>query len=320
MTDTTLHHRLVLKVLTALERRGTAARRELEADLAAANVEASDDQVRDALRALRAEGYATCLGAGRSAKWQAVSRASQQQRQLSDQLAFMFGRQHLSFAAKTRLAEPYDRLLKPGDATDVPGDRLERMFHLISEPARDYSDHVDDVNEVIEALLSYRKISFSWKDQGSREVEPLCLVVYRRALYLVTRKGPHDDDVKLYGLDGVRGVRAGETFAYPAPRTWNPRKYFDPWFGVYVGKKRQRYVFRFDADKADLVRARRWHRNQQLTTLPDGRVELTLRTDGLELVRFAHEWGETVEVVAPEGFRAEIQENLRMALGRYGER
>ncbi len=316
MTDTTLHHRLVLKVLAALERRGTAARRELEEDLAAAQIDASGDQVRNALKALAEEGYAVCSGRGRGATWQAKARASQQQRQLSDQLAFMFGREHLSFAAKTRLTEPYDRMLQADGETEVPADRFQRMFHLISEPARDYSDQVDDVNRVIEALLSYRRITFTWKDQGSREVEPLTLVVYRRALYLAARKGPNEE-VRTYALDGVRGVEVSERFAYPAPSTWDPRKHYGPWFGVYVGEKREWFVFRFDADKAGLVRARTWHSSQKILDLPDGRVELRLRTGGQELVRFAHEWGETVEVVEPGWFRERVRGEIAEALRRY---
>lgn len=311
-------HQLVLRVLRHLVRRGTALRRELADDLRADGLDASDDRIVVALQALRDEGLAQQVGSGRTAAWRASRPDAAEQRGFVDHLALRFGQEHLSFAAGTGLVEPIARLIdeRPGAAAEARA--LERKFHLIEEPARRYADQAEDVNRLVEALRTTRRVSFGWK--GERlDVEPWCLVVYRRALYLVAVLRPADDP-RSYAVDRLAGVEVGAPFRYPTRARWNPEAHFGPWFGVYVGTKRERYVFRFDADKAELVRARTWHPRQRVVTLPDGRVELSFRGGGVELNRFAHEWGETVEVVEPAWFREQVRTSLEAALGRYRER
>lgn len=308
-------HQLVLRVLRHLVRRGTALRRELSEDLLAEGVVASDDRVVAALRALREEGLAQQVGNGRTAAWRAARPEVAEQRGFVDHLALRFGQEHLSFAAGTGLVEPIARLLDERPVSANEARTFERRFHLIEEPARRYAHQADDVNRLVEALRTTRRVEFLWK--GERlDVEPWCLVVYRRALYLVAVARPQDDP-RSYAVDRLADVALREPFRYPPRARWNPEAHFGPWFGVYVGTRRERYVFRFDADKAELVRARTWHPRQRVVTLPDGRVELSFHSGGVELNRFAHEWGETVEVVEPAWFREQVRASLRAALERY---
>jgi predicted DNA-binding transcriptional regulator YafY len=75
---------------------------------------------------------------------------------------------------------------------------------------------------------------------------------------------------------------------------------------------------RFDARVAQLVRARVWHPSQAIVGLPDGGVELRMRTNGPELVRQVLEFGDKVEVVEPQWLRDAVVDELAGALERYG--
>jgi predicted DNA-binding transcriptional regulator YafY len=72
---------------------------------------------------------------------------------------------------------------------------------------------------------------------------------------------------------------------------------------------------RFAADVAWRVRETRWHPTQELTELTDGGIELRVSVPSMmELGRWVREWGDKVEVLAPEELRKELrEESVRLA-------
>jgi predicted DNA-binding transcriptional regulator YafY len=77
---------------------------------------------------------------------------------------------------------------------------------------------------------------------------------------------------------------------------------------------------RFEASVAHRVREAVWHRSQQVTELPDGRVELTVTVAGIVEIRpWILSWGDGVEVLAPPELREAVATSLRGAAARYPE-
>ncbi len=75
---------------------------------------------------------------------------------------------------------------------------------------------------------------------------------------------------------------------------------------------------RFDAGVARRVRETTWHRSQELTDLPDGGVELTVRVNGIIEIRpWILSWGDQVEVLEPPELREAVATAARGLAGRY---
>jgi predicted DNA-binding transcriptional regulator YafY len=73
----------------------------------------------------------------------------------------------------------------------------------------------------------------------------------------------------------------------------------------------------FDAEVAPLVRERQWFKSQQITTLADGRIELSARTSslvGIDLWIFG--WGPCARVLEPSRLRRRIREIAQKIVAR----
>jgi predicted DNA-binding transcriptional regulator YafY len=75
---------------------------------------------------------------------------------------------------------------------------------------------------------------------------------------------------------------------------------------------------RFDRESARAVRRRIWHATQELRSLPDGGVEMTLRArDELELARWVLSWAGHAWVLEPARLRSRVREVAREILARH---
>ncbi len=229
---------------------------------------------------------------------------------LMDRVALRIGRDAVAFLDGTLLFEGLEKATD--GAVDLPGKFAHR-----AEPEPSYLPRRDDIDALLDGLVRERRLSFAYGSTGRpvRDLAPLSLVVYRRALYLF---GRFPDGTKTYNyrIDRMASVEVGAPFDYPAG--FDIQDVLQPWFGIYAGAAIETVVMRFSAKVGPLVEERRWHPTARTRRLPDGRVELTMETGGIELERFALEWGEHCEVVAPPELRARVIASLRGALGQYG--
>jgi proteasome accessory factor B len=77
-------------------------------------------------------------------------------------------------------------------------------------------------------------------------------------------------------------------------------------------------VVRFAPAVADRVREREWHESQELTPLPDGSVELTLRLGALaEVAGWILSWGADAEVIRPPELRRRLAATATTLAERY---
>ncbi len=146
-----------------------------------------------------------------------------------------------------------------------------------------------------------------------REVTP-CGVLFGRANYLVAVEG--EGEPRTWRLDRMREVAALDRFA-PAPEGFSIQDFADESFGIYHDAVED-VVLRIDASRAEDALHWRFHGNQQVRTLPDGRVEVAFRASGmLELAWHLFTWGEAVEIVSPPSLKATMVAELEKALSRH---
>lgn len=231
-----------------------------------------------------------------------------------DRISLLVGREVTRFLEGTSLHRGLDRLRE----LHAPDEAIAARVRYLSEPARTYGPRDEVVDACLDGLLRARTVSFAYEAPSGADhfagAEPLTLVVYKRALYLVVRLGKKP---YTFAIDRMDDVEVGEPFEYPAD--WDVDAWLGGRFGIVAQDEAPEDVaIRFTARVAHLVKARTWHPSQTVVELADGEVLLHLRANGLELVPFVLEWGEQCEVLGPEWLRDRVVGELRNALARYG--
>ncbi len=302
-----------VRLLLALMRRRQATTRELVADTGA-----TQSQIREDLKHLAPVAPIRAEGEGRHRHWVVDDGLAVEGLGILDRISLSLGRELTGFLGGTALGEltrevrPWDQL--PRRYTH----NISRKIRLLAEPARDYRNQRESIDTVLDALLRERVLDFAYSrirgDEQLRQVAPLTLVVYRRALYLLARvddNGP----VKRFAIDRMHTVVSGEPFEFP--RDYRPEQELRPWFGITTGDRLDDVHLRFTAQGARYARARSWHPTARMVPRDDGGLDLHMRTGGRELIRFCLEWGPQVRVFAPAWLRDSLVKELGASLAQY---
>ncbi len=167
---------------------------------------------------------------------------------------------------------------------------------------------------VREALKSVSRLRFRYEGGSTpgrvREVSPIGLL-FGRSNYLVAQEdavsGPRN-----WRLDRIRDV---EVLDAPAdrPAGFSLQDYADESFGIYHDAV-QDVVLEVSPDGAEDALRWRFHANQTVEPLADGRVVVRFRASGMrELAWHLFTWGDRVRVVAPAILRETLIDEIETA-------
>lgn len=241
---------------------------------------------------------------------------------MGDAMALHMGRQLMAFLEGTTLPEWMDGLreklgIGADDKTLEKESRLARKLIYLSEPSRRYAAHDDTMNTLLTAVVDERCVEADYTTRrGPRhyQLQPLALVIYRRALYLLAYEGEPRRVLRL-PVERFRQATLGERFRWP--RGLDVQALLGESFGIYDAGQPSDVRLRFAPEVSDLVRARHWHPTERFEARDDGSLDLVMHTGGPELARLVLEWGDRVEVIAPATLRQEVARQLRDALSHY---
>lgn len=163
--------------------------------------------------------------------------------------------------------------------------------------------------------VSYRAPSSGNKVRQFR-VLPLKLFVHNGTLYLHAWQ-PKFKQVVLLNLMRLQQLQVlDEKLA--APPDYETQKLEETAFGIFIGPDPITYKLRFDAEVAPYIEERSWHPTQMLEVERDGSVLLTFRcAQSYEVPAWVASWRQHVEVLEPEGLRAELAAYARWLASRY---
>ena len=106
---------------------------------------------------------------------------------------------------------------------------------------------------------------------------------------------------------------------FKIPASFDFKKLTGSHFGVHWTDDQIKVEVRFEKSVAGYIKERRWHSSQQIEDQADGGTVLTLTVNHLlELKRWILSWGGQAEVLAPEGFVADIQKTIAEMKSIYG--
>ena len=226
---------------------------------------------------------------------------------LSEVLSLHFGRKLFTFLNGTQFAADMDdaiERLEPAISrahADLAR-HLDRKFMAVPEHAKDYTEMVDLIDELITALIydnpleaEYTKASGSTK---SYLLEPLTLATYRQGLYLFA-KDRQDNRIKSFAVERFEDLTRIRSERFEAPDDFDPETILQNAFGIISGDPVEVSAV-FDARAAPYIRERSWHPSQELVGLPDGSVRLRVRLAiSQELIQWLLGFGGDVRVEGP---------------------
>ena len=189
-------------------------------------------------------------------------------------------------------------------------DRMREVVGVRAFGAKLHAPAAEHIDEIHRALLERRQLdlryySMSRDDVTARRVDPYHLTYAGGGFYLVAhchlREAP-----RIFAVERIRALRtlAGR---FTLPAAFDAERYLNGAWGILRGDVVTVRVL-FARTLARYIAERLWHPTQQLRTLPDGRLEMTLRVaDTLEVRRWILGYGTEAEVVEPAALREAIR-------------
>jgi predicted DNA-binding transcriptional regulator YafY len=177
-------------------------------------------------------------------------------------------------------------------------------------------------NALSGAVLRQHEVEFDYRKPGEskterRRVQPYHLS-HRENLWYLIGLDVGRTGLRTFALPRITSVRVMNR-QFVRPHQFSPEKFFSSALGVLVGSGNHQVKIRFDRSAADRVRERLWHESQEMTELPGGGLDLTLRLGALaEIEQWVLGWGAHAEVLAPPELRERIKAAAVSLAARYG--
>jgi predicted DNA-binding transcriptional regulator YafY len=242
--------------------------------------------------------------------------------------ALYFGRTMIATLAGSAFADDVDRALG----------KLERALPL---PCRKYLDQLpvlvkakstlrkkhdakktgEIVARAVDASLTHRRLAMRYYSSSTRRVkdyvvDPLRVVYACGGMYLTAFVAEYGE-TRTFAIERIRLLAVLDEHFDPRPLPPEP---FANSLGVHTGSP-ELVEIEFDADVADYVREREWHRSQEIVERDDGSVlvQLCVCVDR-PLRSWILSFGAAARVVIPSTLVQEIAAETQRARDRYAVR
>jgi len=261
----------------------------------------------------------------------------------SQMLSLFLSRRVFDFLEGTGFKEDLDDVFRQLEVTLKRQDaqivrHLDRKIFDVNEAPRIYKDRVEDVGEILTALVREERLQMTHVSTTSSSdataapaagssrrpprrprqilLDPYTLLVYKKGLYLVGYSHRHQA-IRTFAFDGIREVDwlRGESFEYPDD--YHPSQLIEGAFGL-IGGEPQRVRIRFSRNVARYIERSLWHPSQKIRKLrgKGGATELTMDVAlTVELTSWILGFGRDASVNEPPELReiimAEVQHMMR---------
>ncbi|MBK5567421.1 WYL domain-containing protein [Ensifer sp. SSB1] len=205
--------------------------------------------------------------------------------------------------------------LAPKEAlrTETDAEAVLTAMGYVTRPGPKVNLQPAVLDAVIEALRGpFRlRLRYGGLDAPERVIEPHGLLMGHRS-YLVARQPGRDDTLRNFRMDRIHAAETmDESFAF-APG-FSLQDYAAQAFGVYQDPAQYgEVIWRFAPEAATRAAEFRFHSTQVLEHQDDGSLIVRFHAAGwLEMAWHLYQWGDKVEVLAPEGLRALVEGHRR---------
>jgi Predicted transcriptional regulator len=201
--------------------------------------------------------------------------------------------------------------LPPVDAARSEADAEAVLMALgqVARPGPKVMVAPEVLDAIIQALRGPFRLRMRYRtpDAPPRIVEPHGLLRGHRS-YLVARQPDRSEGLRNFRLDRIHAVEVlNESFAFQPG--FSIEEHAARAFGVWQDPEQYgEVVWRFAPEAAERAAEFRFHPTQVLESQPDGSLILRFHAAGwLEMAWHLYQWGDKVEVLAPEGLRKLVE-------------
>jgi predicted DNA-binding transcriptional regulator YafY len=183
----------------------------------------------------------------------------------------------------------------------------------------DRRELVDVTRRLFEAVRDRRLIEMRYYSAASQrakayKVEPYRLALAQGGVYLVAWV-PQYSEFRTFAVERIEKLSVQET-TFRKTREL-PANVFGASLGVFSAEP-ERVVVEFASKVAPYIHGKTWHESQETTTLPDGRVRLTLDVSiDWALRSWLLGFGADVRVISPPKFVKALRDELAAATRQY---
>ncbi|MDZ4670030.1 MAG: transcriptional regulator [Phototrophicales bacterium] len=224
---------------------------------------------------------------------------------------------HFMISALNRIA---DALQRP-DLVSM----LRDSVHYLEQERTMPNNHNVVWETLIEAWLKGQVVEIDYQkarqnDLDTHIIEPYLFepAILSDGTYLIAHSQTRND-LRTFKTDRIHAARLLSAH-YQKPPSLSPMDLLRHSWGIWYGQEDilQTFELRFPAHVANRVMEQVFHPNEKKQVLTDGSVMWTARLAGeLEILSWVRSWGPDVQVIAPEGFKQTIINDLRRALNIY---
>jgi predicted DNA-binding transcriptional regulator YafY len=173
------------------------------------------------------------------------------------------------------------------------------------------------------AIINHQRVEMTYQGFYARkatlsEVDPYYLFFSNGIWYF--RGSYHaDKTARTFALDRIQSLTVLDRYFVPPNLT--PEEEVSGAFGAFIDGDPVDVVLRFDETYRPLILRKTWHPSQKQRELPDGRIEITFRVNGiLGIGNWIHQWIPHVEVVKPKELRDAFLDDLENAMKKQGRK
>jgi predicted DNA-binding transcriptional regulator YafY len=196
---------------------------------------------------------------------------------------------------------------------EADAEAVLQALATVTRPGPKVSLAPEILDAVTEALRGPFRLRVRYKSAGAPErlLEPHGVLLGHRT-YLVARDPAKGDLIRTFRLDQILQAEVlDESFAMD--KTFSMARFAAQSFGVWQDPAQYgEVVWRFAPREAERAAGFRFHPTQRLEPQPDGSLIVRFHAAGwLEMAWHLYQWGDAVEVLAPEGLRALVEGHRR---------
>lgn len=173
---------------------------------------------------------------------------------------------------------------------------------------------------IIKALKTNHVLNMTyqsyWRDEANTfEVKPYCLKAFKQRWYMVACS----DKMRIYALDRIQDLEmTDETFPYPTD--FKAKEFFEHCYGIIAdqGYDVETVKLKVSAGQANYMRSLRLHHSQQEIERTDEYSIFTLQVrPTFDFQQEILSMGSDVEVLAPDWFRSDTAERVKLMWNKY---
>lgn len=247
---------------------------------------------------------------------------------------YSFAKSYLSTEESLILAMAKKLLSPQGGGFEQAFEKLEKRIHNTAPLRRGFSgllptsvvvlpdqqvtsskDLGQMITELGRACIEHQIVSLSYNgltthENTERQVEPYYLYLSPDGFWYLRAYCWLREDWRIFALDRVENWRVLDRCFHPKPKLKGGeaiQEDISRGFGTYMDGEEVEVILRFSPDIRSLLERRKWHPTQTTKDLPDGWLEMTFQTTGMEAVKsWLYQWIPYVIIVQPTELCKEV--------------